>query len=144
MEKIIRLFPVDRAIGASNADAIHEEFVAKIKGRIGEQLREIAQAFSPSGRFAEGVRDGGSTTITFDDPEYGRHDPDASFQDPDAQYAGVVVEVAYLQKAQALPRLADEHILGSDGNIEVMVEFNIEYSHKLATLSILDAYTRCS
>lgn len=58
-----------------------------------QQLRDIAQGHSPSAIFAGAVRDGGSTTITFDDPEYERHDPDASFRHSNAQYPGVVVEV---------------------------------------------------
>ncbi len=116
--------------------AVHEEFVATIVGDIAQKLCDIARSSSPSAIFAGLVRDSRSTTITFDDPDYGRHDPDASFRHSDAQYPGVIVEVAYSQKARALPRLADEYILGSDGNIRVMVGFNIGYSHKMATVSV--------
>jgi hypothetical protein len=35
----------------------------------------------------------GSNTTTFDDPEYGKHDPDASFRHSAVQYPAVLFEL---------------------------------------------------
>lgn len=45
----------------------------------------------------------------------------------DAQYTGLAVEVVYPQKAKDIPRLADDYILGSDGNIMMVVGLDLEY-----------------
>lgn len=119
--------------------ATHAQFAVAVVDRIAQQLGEIAQGHSPSARFAGDVKKGGSTTLLFDDPEYGQHSPDMSFHHSNAQYAGVVIEVAYSQKAREFPRLAEDYILGSDGNIQVVIGFNIEYpqeANKTATISI--------
>jgi hypothetical protein len=70
------------------------------------------------------------------DPEYGRHDPDTSFRYSRTQYPGVVIEVSYSQKRKDLPYLADNYILGSNGNIRVVIRLDVEYRGKMATLSI--------
>lgn len=55
----------------------------------------------------------------------------------------MIFEVSYSQKQRDLGRLADDYILGSDGNIRVVVGLDIEYqskskeaSNKAATLSV--------
>ena len=48
----------------------------------------------------------------------------------------MVIEVSYSQKRKDLPRLADDYILGSDGNIRLVVGIDIEYRSKCATLSM--------
>jgi hypothetical protein len=40
------------------------------------------------------------------------------------------------QKRKDLPRLADDYILGSDGNICAVIGLDIEYRGKMATLSV--------
>lgn len=132
----IRLFSVDRTACASYAVCDTRGIRCRSRGDIVQQLDKITHGDSPSANFARDIRDSRSNTITFDDPEYGRHDPDASFRHSGAQYPGVVIEVAYSQKARALPRLADDYILGSDDNIRVVVGLKIEYLHKTATLSV--------
>lgn len=91
----------------------------------------------PSAEFAREVKSCGSTTIDFADSGYGKHDPDAQFQHIEAQYPGVVIEVSYSQKRRDLPHIADDYILGSDGDIQVVVGIDVEYQGSMkATLSV--------
>ncbi|KAH9203478.1 hypothetical protein DL95DRAFT_472348 [Leptodontidium sp. 2 PMI_412] len=90
-------------------------------------LRMPSALCRPSGDFAHEIKFGGSSRIKFDDPDYGAHDPDGQFQHADAQFPGVVIEVSYSQKKRDLPHLADDYILGSDTNIQVVVGLDIEY-----------------
>jgi hypothetical protein len=113
---------------------LHETFLINIVEEIKVQLRSIQ---GPSAEFAKEISSEGSTTLKFDDKEYGKHDPDAQFRHSKAQFPGVVIEVSYSQKRKDLDRLADDCILGSDGNIQVVVGLDIEYkASKQATLSV--------
>ena len=48
-----------------------------------------------------------------------------------------MIEVSFSQKRKDLARLADDYILGSDGNIRAVVCLDIEYKgSKEATLSV--------
>jgi hypothetical protein len=116
--------------------AVHEIFIAGVVQDIIEKLKAISSRSDDAGKFARDILHCGSTTITFDDIEYGRHDPDASFSHSEARYPGVVMEVSYSQKKKVLARLAEEYILGSNGDICVVIGLDIEYSGKMATLSI--------
>lgn len=114
--------------------ALHEIFIANIVGEIQNQLKSIQ---SPAASFAEKVSSYGSASLKFRDEEYGKHDPDAQFQYSEAPYPGVVIEVSYSQKRKNLPRLADDYILGSDGDIRAVVAIDIEYgANKEAALSV--------
>jgi len=88
------------------------------------------------GKFAKHIRFSPSPTITFDDSQFGKHPPDASFKHIDAKYPGVVIEVSYSQKKRGLPCLADGYILGSDAEIRAVVGLDLDYRGKMATLSI--------
>jgi len=52
------------------------------------------------------------------------------------QYPGVVIPVSYSQKRQDLKGLADDYILGSNGNIRAVVGVDVDYRDKRAILSI--------
>lgn len=116
--------------------ALHEKLVAKIVRNISRQLDSIADRAGPAAKFAENIESAGSTTITFDDSDFGRHDPDASFIHNDAEYPGVVIEMSYSQKRRDLARLADDYILGSDAMIRAVVGVDADYTGKTATVSI--------
>ncbi len=116
--------------------AVHEIFIAGVVQDIVEKLKAISSRDDGAGRFARDIIHCGSTTITFDDAEYGRHDPDASFSHSRARYPGVVLEVSFSQKRKALARLAEDYILGANGDICVVIGLDVEYSGKRATLSI--------
>ena len=59
-----------------------------------------------------------------------KYEPDASFWHDDAQYPGVIIEVAYLQKRKRLGQLAEDYRLDSDASIQVVVGLDIEYGKK--------------
>ncbi|KAI9734349.1 MAG: hypothetical protein M1834_002455 [Cirrosporium novae-zelandiae] len=117
--------------------AVHEKLVLSITRELELQLSSIARSGSRSAAFAQEIEPGGSTSIDFGDSEYGKHDPDAQFGHSQAAYPGVVIEVSYSQKQKDLARLADDYILGSDGNIRVVINLSVEYrGSKKATLSV--------
>ena len=116
--------------------AVHEIFTAGVVKDIVDKVEAISSRSDDAGTFARDILNCGSTTITFDDTEYGRHDPDASFSHSEARYPGVVVEVSYSQKRKVLERIAEEYILGSNGDICVVIGLDIEYSGTMATLSV--------
>jgi len=115
---------------------LHEQLAADVVDEIRHQLRSIASGASPAAEFAQRIKSTGSLTLTFDDPQYGKHEPDASFTHIDARYPGIVIEVSYSQKRKDLRRLADDYILGSDARIRVVVGIDVDYRGKMATLSI--------
>lgn len=123
---------------------LHETFIARVAEEIVRRLRTIAGGSDPAADFARGVHDARSSRLTLDADEDDdgetapdRHEPDSSFHHSDAQYPGVVVEVSYSQKRKDLARLADAYILGSNGNIRVVVGLDIEYrGTKKATISV--------
>jgi hypothetical protein len=115
---------------------LHEEFKSSIVDDIVQQLRSIAKERGPASEFARRIKHGGSATITFSDSGYGRHEPDDLFRYYQAQFPNVILEVSYSQKRRDLARLADKYILGSDGNIRVMIGIDIDYKDKSARLSM--------
>ncbi|TVY90308.1 hypothetical protein LAWI1_G003603 [Lachnellula willkommii] len=113
---------------------LHEKFIASIVEEIYTQLKLIQ---GKAAEFAKEISTIGLASIEFADQDYGKHDPDAQFQHSKAQYPGVVIEVSYSQKRKDLARLADDYILGSDGDIRAVVGLDIEYkASKKATLSV--------
>ncbi|KAF2270023.1 hypothetical protein CC78DRAFT_611691 [Lojkania enalia] len=92
---------------------VHEFFIDEVEDDIRSQLKEIHFAASKS-----------------------RYHPDISFGHKDAQYAGVIIEVAYSQKKKRLSRLAENCY--SDANVRVVVGLDIAYGKesRKATLSI--------
>jgi hypothetical protein len=114
---------------------LHEDLALSIVLDVTRQLSSIASGAGPVADFAKSIRPTGSGKITFDDSS-STHNPDASFKHVQARYPGVVVEVSYSQKRKDLPRLADDYILGSDGDIRVVIGVDIGYRDKAAALSI--------
>lgn len=116
---------------------IHEKLIRFIARDIANQLESIAQGQGTSARFARNIDDIGSTTIEFEEPIYGEHQPDIAFKHVDELYPGVVLEISYSQKRKNLSRLADDYILGSDQDIRLVIGVDIEYKGtKQATVSI--------
>ena len=108
--------------------SIHELFIQSVANEIEHQLKSISEGEGPSAEFAKDVKSEASSTIEFEEQEYGRHDPDSQFSHTDANYPGVILEVAYSQNAKNLPRLADDYILGSDGDIRAVICVSLEYN----------------
>ena len=113
---------------------IHEIIIRRITREILRDLDSIAEHNDLSGEFAGNIRDNGSSRLTFPDSDYGPHDPDTAFRHLGAKYPGVIIEVSYSQKRKDLPRLADDYILGSDGNVHAVIGLDVECRGKMATL----------
>ena len=116
---------------------LHEWVISSVVKELQCQLRELGGGQNPSSAFARAVDSRGSPTLTFPDPGYGRHGPDAQFRHLDVPYPGVVIEVSYAQKRKDLAIIAEDYILGSDGDICVVIGLDIEYHRsKKATLPV--------
>lgn len=62
--------------------------------------------------------------------------PDAQFHHKDAKYPGVVIEVSYAQDGKRMNDIAEDYILGSNGDIKVVVGVDINNKGKEAALSL--------
>ncbi|KAI9760042.1 MAG: hypothetical protein M1840_002743 [Geoglossum simile] len=72
-----------------------------------------------------------------DGKAYGEHSPDSSFGHAKAKYPSMVIETSFTQNRKDLPKLAEDYILGSQGNISVVIGLDIVYrGTKEATVSI--------
>ncbi|MCJ1386985.1 hypothetical protein MMC17_010114 [Xylographa soralifera] len=110
--------------------SIHDIFTELVVDEIKSQLRSIEQE---KGETTSDVYLFGSQTA---DGKVPKRSPDAAIAHTASQYPSVVVETSYPQK-QKLAKLADEYICGSDGNISVVLGFDIEYNRsKKASLSL--------
>jgi hypothetical protein len=130
----------------------HEFFRSSVVLDIQGQLGRIAAGKDDVAEFARNVKYRGSPRLHFPKDEvragngdkqgmiaaeYNAHEPDAAFKHLDAQWPCIVIEVSFSQKEKELNDLAEDYILGSDGNIRVVIGLNIEYSQsQKATFSV--------
>ena len=134
----------------------HEFFCSSVVFEIQRQLGIIATGTGEAAEFAKNVSHQGSPRLQFPADEvrdegeassgdgeetasskYDAHEPDAAFSHLDAQWPGIIIEVSFSQKEKELKDLAEDYILGSDGNIRVVIGLNIEYKQsKKATISV--------
>ena len=115
---------------------VHEILLASIASNIVQQLYLIAEEKSPASEFAQRIKQSRSSTVTYSDPAYAINHPDDSFLYLNEEFPNVILEISYSQKRKDVARLADNYILGSDGNICVVVGIDIDYKDKSATLSM--------
>lgn len=126
-----------------------ETFRSSIVRNIQGQFDQIATRTDDAAVFARNVRYGGSPRLYLPADEvrsgdtedtsskYDVHDPGAAFKHIDAKWPCIIIEVSFSQKERELNDLAEDYILGSDGNIRVVVGLNIEYTQsKKATFSV--------
>ncbi|PVH67721.1 hypothetical protein DL98DRAFT_442935 [Cadophora sp. DSE1049] len=132
--------------------AAQEFFRSSVVLDIQEQFGKLAAGTDDAAEFARNVRYRGSPRLYFpadkvaggsgdnDDraqSHYDTHEPDAVFKHIDAQWPCIVIEVSSSEKEKELNDLAEDYILGSDGNIPCVVGLNIEYKQsKKATFSV--------
>ena len=122
----------------------HEIFTARVVEEINLQLRRLYTDTSRPdlAALAGSIQWCASTDIKFEsdldeDQVCSTRSPDSSFQHSDAKYPCLVIETSFSQKKKDLPRLADDYIIGSHGNIKLMVGLDIEYrGSKRATVSV--------
>ena len=68
-----------------------------------------------------------------------KRSPDAAFSHPDDQYPGIVIETSFSQEAKAVEKRADEYVMMSNGNIKMIISFDVEYrasNRKVDTISV--------
>jgi hypothetical protein len=122
---------------------LYDIFCAKIVDEILRQLRHIQQIDGPVADFAKEVEHFATSRILIPEDSgdgrqtYSRREPDASFGHRQAHYPGVIVEVCYSQKKRRVAHLADEYILNTDGSVNTVLAFDIDYrSSKRATITV--------
>lgn len=75
------------------------------------------------------IRDGKQT--------HSKREPDASSKHRRARYPGVIIGVCYSQKSQRVSHLAVEYILNTDGSVNVVIAFDVDYEwSKQATITV--------
>jgi hypothetical protein len=121
---------------------LHEVFIARVVKEIERRLEAIALGETRSSSFAQKIKYNGSGRLILQSADDGdnrmtiKREPDAEFKHEDARWPGVVIEVSYSQKSKALPHLADDYILETDGSVRAVVGLDLDYKTKKATVSI--------
>ncbi|KAI9764544.1 MAG: hypothetical protein M1840_008370 [Geoglossum simile] len=108
----------------------HEILTVRIADEIKRSIHQFStQCVLPSAlpAFLDVIENLSSSDIfSPDDPDHKRC-PDASFSHPDDQYPGIVIETSYSQRARNVEKGADEYIMISNGNIKMVICFDVEY-----------------
>jgi hypothetical protein len=120
---------------------LHEVFLARVVEEIQSRLRVFTDTESRSKAFAQNVKHNGSARLDLqsennDGQAIIRRQPDAIFKHCDAHWPGVIIEVSYSQKTKAIPHLADDYILETNGSVRVVVGLDIDYKTKKGTISM--------
>ncbi|KAL2801896.1 hypothetical protein BJX63DRAFT_140175 [Aspergillus granulosus] len=128
---------------------VHDFFASAVAREICKQLECIANAEGAASEFARRIENGGSSRIFLKEsegePEEGlavskifpQRQPDAQFQYHGTAYPGIVLEVSYSQSGKNLRKLARDYILHSNGNIKIVIGFDINYGKtKESTVSL--------
>lgn len=121
---------------------LHKVFTVRVVEEIERRLDAIANGETRSRSFAQKIKHNGSGRLIFqsvDDADNQmtiQRGPDAQFTHEDAHWPGVVIEVSYSQKTKALPYLADDYILETNGSIRAVVGLDLDSKTKKATVSI--------
>lgn len=112
---------------------VHDLFIRDVENNITRQLESIGRGHGEAARFAQAVQAMRSSRVYLEFDESNskspctKRDPDASFKHRKAKFPGLVLEIAYSQKGLELWDLAEDYLLGSKGNIKVMVGLGIAY-----------------
>jgi hypothetical protein len=123
----------------------YDTFTSKVNTEINHQLERLyADKSRPNvAALASSIHCCATSNIEFLNglnQDYSLHSPDSSFQHIDATYPSLVIEISFSQKRKDLPQLADDYIIGSRGNIKLVIGFDIEYRYnKSATISIWES-----
>jgi hypothetical protein len=106
---------------------IHEKVNQLISDSIKKQLAtiEITSNNESTKRLIQSISSTGSGNIKLFDVD-GHREPDQQFAIEDCYYPGVVIEVAYSQSFEELERKADDLIVNSEGNIQLVIGLETE------------------
>ncbi len=123
--------------------SVHDLFTESIVDEIKYQLRCAPRAHNDVATIIDLIRSEMTSDVYLYGhgaigQRYSKRSPDASFAHVKSQYPSVIIETSYSQQQKDLAQLADDYICGSDGNIAVVLGFNIKYSavSQRATLSV--------
>jgi hypothetical protein len=120
---------------------LHEVFLARVVEEIQSRLRLFTNIEGRSKAFAQKVKHNGSARLDLrsgnkDGQAIIRRQPDAMFKHCDAHWPGVIIEVSYSQKTKAIPHLADDYILETNGSVRLVVGLDVDYKTKKGTISM--------
>lgn len=110
--------------------ATHEKFIGSIRDEISAQLKLRAKQSDTLGDWLKNIESRESTTVGLSSGnsshlnQQSSRDPDTSFGHEDAAFLGLVIEVAYTQKSRELPKAAEDYILDTNGNVQMVVGFD--------------------
>lgn len=116
---------------------VHDDFLRNVANALWFQVTSIRQGDGEAAVFARNIRDSGSTSIRY--KEGPGHDPDASYRFKGVKRPTVIIEVANSQKKKDLTHLANDYIIDSGGDVQVVVGLDIEYGRnktRAASLSV--------
>ena len=120
----------------------HELFLARVVEEIQNKLREFTTTDSRSKAFARNIKHNGSPKLVLqsennnDNQAIIKREPDATFHYRGAYWPGVIIEVSYSQKTKALPHLADDYILETNGNVHAVIGLDINYQTGKGSISM--------
>jgi hypothetical protein len=121
----------------------HEVFTASVVDEIKSHIRRISEDTSRPdiAAIARSIKFCASGDIELEgdssDDDTLMHSPDASFRYKGSGYPSVIIETSFSQKRKDIVRIAHDYIVGSRGNIQLVVSLDIEYPQpKRATVSV--------
>ena len=119
--------------------AVHEYLASTVEAAIGWQLEVIRGGIDEIAMHVRKIRNCRSASIFLEDNT--RRDPDSQFTYDGARWPPFVIEIANSQSkkdgGKNLPKLADQYITESSGNIQTVLGICLDYrGTKKATLSI--------
>ncbi len=121
---------------------LHSCFMSLVAREIITRIHEIAESDDlASSSFAKNIHGMGSARLDLLGTEQQegkpkmRRDPDYSFKHYEARWPGVVLELSYPAKRRALPHLADDYLLETNGDIRILVGLDLDTVTKRATIS---------
>lgn len=110
---------------------LHDTFTQNVVFHIENALGSFRVQDSPLSTWANDIRCTSTSDIFLEHNNIGnkrsKRSPNCAFRHKRAKYPGLVIEVSYSQKAKDLSRLADDYILGSNGNIHTVIGLDLEY-----------------
>jgi len=111
---------------------LHDTFTQNVVFHIENALNALRVQDNPLSTWAGDIRCTSTSDILLEhdgvNNKRSKRSPDCAFRHKGAKYPGLIIEVSYSQKAKDLPRLADDYILGSNGNIRTVIGLDLEYS----------------
>jgi hypothetical protein len=106
------------------ATIIHDYLLDRVLENITTQLRSLCHALpEPIASAVSDTETQGNARVDLLDGPY--HSPDGAFRHSTSQFPRVIIEVSYTQKRKDLARLADNYIVGSNGNIGLVIGLDL-------------------